>query len=52
MWKALIKLVEKLGCTHEWKEIKEFTVHSDFGTYYKFLFVCKKCGKLKWIKSN
>ena len=53
MWKALIALIEKLSCKHEWKEVKEITVYDDLrGTYYKYLFVCKKCGKLKWLTSR
>lgn len=53
MWKELVNLVEKLSCKHEWKEIKEIKINDDFsGTYWKFLFVCKKCGKFKWLKSR
>ena len=53
MKKLLIGLIEKLSCKHKWKEIKEITVRDDFaGTYHKFLFICEKCGKFKWIKSR
>lgn len=52
MWQALIKLVEKLACCHEWELWREQQVES-FGDHYAiFHFVCKKCGKFKRVKSS
>lgn len=52
MWKALIKLVEKWACCHEWELWRTQQVES-FGDQYKiFHFVCKKCGKFKRVKSS
>ena len=52
MWKALIKLVEKWACTHDMELIKEIRVDDNFfGTYHKYMFMCRKCGKIKWTKS-
>lgn len=53
MWQALIKLVEKLGCMHEWECWKDVYVESNGGyRYHVYHFVCKKCGKFKQIKSH
>ena len=52
MWKALIKLVEKWACMHEWKHWQEVNVTSDCGRYQIHHFVCKKCGKFKRVKSS
>lgn len=52
MKKALINLLNKWGCHHKWYLMKEFEVRDELcGTYYKFLFCCEKCGKLKWLRS-
>ena len=53
MFKLIENLIEKWACNHDWKQIEHIKVSDDFGgSYHKFLFVCKKCGKFKWIKSN
>ena len=47
------ELISKLSCHHEWRLDKEIRVCDDFGgSYWKFLYICKKCGKITWIKSN
>ena len=46
MWKALIKLVEKWACRHEWEHWQEVNVTSDLGRYQIHHFVCKKCGMI------
>lgn len=47
MWKALIKLVEKWACRHDMELIKVIKVEDDLiGSYYKYLFKCRKCGKI------
>lgn len=52
MWKALIKLVEKWACMHDMELIRDITVNDDFiGTYHKYMFKCRKCGKIVWTKS-
>ena len=54
MWKALVSLVEKWACRHEWNKITEVQVNNSWGgiSHWKFLLVCKKCGKIKWIKTK
>lgn len=51
MWKALVKLVEKWACMHEWEHWKTVDVETDFGNYTIYHFVCNKCGKFKRVKS-
>lgn len=46
MWKALINLIEKWGCHHEWKLVKE--VHIGL-FHYRFIYICNKCGEIKRI---
>lgn len=53
MWKAIIKLVEKWGCRHEWdshKTMQRFKKEGDSIPYKvdETLF-CKNCGKIKKI---
>lgn len=53
MWQALIKLVEKWACRHEW-ERKEAWIEVESNKYgYRnhdvTLYVCKKCGKFKKV---
>lgn len=52
MWKALIQIIEKWGCHHEWTLWKDVSVESyDGSTWHIFHFYCKKCGKFKKVKS-
>ena len=52
MWKALIKLVEKWACMHDMELIKDIYVTDTWlGTYHKYMFKCRKCGKITWTKS-
>lgn len=52
MWQPLIKLVEKWACMHDMELIKEIYVDDkSLGIYYKYMFKCRKCGKIKWTKS-
>ena len=57
MWKALIRLVEKWGCSHKWDKLGEM------GTFVKgerqkgfdpigieWIMVCTECGKIKKIE--
>ena len=52
MWQALIKLIEKWACCHEWELWREQQVESYGDRYKVFHFVCKKCGKFKRVKSS
>lgn len=52
MWKALIQIIEKWGCHHEWTLWKDVSVERyDGSTWHIFHFYCKKCGKFKKVKS-
>ena len=53
MKKAIINLINKLACCHDWQLVRETEVFTDFGgNYTALLFVCKKCGKFKRLKTN
>ena len=53
MKEAIIKLINKWACCHDWELKKEIEVECDYGTiYHKFIYVCKKCGKFKTINSR
>ena len=52
-WKAIVQILDKCGCHHEWQLVRETYVRTDFGgSYTEFHWVCKKCGKFKNTKSN
>lgn len=51
MWQALVKLVEKWACCHEWE------LYSETKTYEgsrclktEHTLICQKCGKIKKIR--
>ena len=53
MWKALIKLVEKWGCNHDYQLEHDHRVSSEYGgTYTIYTYKCSKCGKFKKLKSS
>lgn len=53
MKEAIINLINKWACCHDWQIKKEIEVECDGGTlYHKFIFVCKKCGKFKTLNSR
>ena len=53
MKEAIIKLINKWACCHDWQLVRETEVFTDFGgNYTALLFVCKKCGKFKKLKTN
>lgn len=53
MWKALIKLVEKWACMHDMELIREIRVDDNFfGTHHRYMFKCRKCGKIVWTNSK
>lgn len=53
MWKALIKLVEKWACCHEWENYhitKTYENDSDKKPWkVEHTLICQKCGKIKKI---
>lgn len=53
MKEAIINLINKWACCHDWQLVRETEVLTDFGgSYTALLFVCKKCGKFKRLKTN
>ena len=54
MWKALIKLVEKWACCHEWKTHRTMRSYDEvwdkLSTKVEETLICQKCGKIKKIK--
>lgn len=53
LYDALLNIIDKWGCHHEWQLIRETYVETDFGgSYTGFHWVCTKCGKFKNTKTN
>lgn len=54
MWQALIKLIEKCACCHNWETHFQTSVYEK--SYNKRpweiqeTLICQKCGKIKKIK--
>ena len=48
------KLLEKWSCKHDWELFKHIKVYDEFSNDipcgHKYIFICKKCGKIKRIK--
>ena len=53
MWQALIKLIEKWSCSHNYETFKEIEIVNENGTCirHKYILICKKCGKIIQIES-
>lgn len=52
MKNILSKLLEKWLCKHDWELFRETEVFFWGSTVgYEYIFICKKCGKIKKIKS-
>lgn len=50
---TLTNLIDKLACHHEWELVRETDVRTEYGGIYtSLIFVCKKCGKFKKMKTN
>ena len=50
MLEAIKNLIDKWACHHDW-ELKG-TIKLYWGKEHynnKFFYVCKKCGKMKWV---
>lgn len=54
MKKLLFQLLEKWACKHEWSTYRKADVYDEFGDrfpiYAKYMFICRKCGKIKKVK--
>lgn len=52
--KVLNKIIQKLFCCHEWtkvEEIDEFDKDNSIRPHtIHYVYICKKCGKIKTIK--
>ena len=42
MWNALIKLIEKFACMHDYEVVRT----SSYTDCNRHLLICKKCGKI------
>lgn len=52
MIEAIKNILRKLGCCHEWKLEQGFEITKEkIITGFKTLYICKKCGKMKWVKA-
>lgn len=53
MREIILNLVKKWACCHEWEQEERITVvdKSDDVIGYKYIFICKKCGKIKKIRA-
>ena len=52
MIEAIKNIFRKWGCCHEWeleREIRQTYGNEVWGR--KYLYICKKCGKMKWTKA-
>lgn len=51
--KAIINLINKWACHHDWELKKEIEVEcAGEIVNHKFIYVCKKCGKFKTLNSK
>jgi len=53
MIEAIKNILPKWGCRHEWELNQAFKIVNEVQVTkgYKFLYICKKCGKMKWVKT-
>lgn len=54
MKEKLLQILDKWGCHHEWSKIESIKIMLLDDTFlgYKNLYVCKKCGKFKFITTK
>ena len=51
MWKAIVNLIEKWGCLHDWDLVTTTRVDGQRGAvYHSCTYCCKKCGKFHMRK--
>lgn len=46
---SVSKLFDKWACKHEW-ETKAISISKHDGNYHPCVFICRKCGKIKYVK--
>ena len=53
MIEAIKNILCKWGCCHEWEIRQMFEIKNSKQdiTGYKTLYICKKCGKMKWVST-
>lgn len=55
MKEIINKLLEKWMCKHDWDLFKHIQVYDDFSgdmaSGHIYIFICKKCGKIKKVKN-
>ena len=47
MWKAIVDIIRKKACFHDWELVKEVNISC---IRKQFIYICKKCGEIKQIK--
>ena len=53
MWKALIKLIEKMACSHKYSLEERISWQhetKDLPSRFTRIYSCEKCGKFKVLK--
>lgn len=52
MREIILNLFKKWACCHEWEQKTRITVvnETDKVIAYKYIFICKKCGKIKKLR--
>lgn len=49
---AIKNILRKWGCCHEWEEVKIIEIYRGYELIdYQYLYICRKCGKMKWVKT-
>lgn len=52
MKKLIEAIINKYLCAHKWSLIKQVEVYdNDKRIGYKYVYECKKCGKMKIVKT-
>ena len=46
MWQAIIDILRKKACFHDWKLVQE--LHNGM-FHHHFIYICQKCGEIKKI---
>lgn len=53
MKECIKRFLDKWLCCHEWETYAKVDVETDLGgRYTRYILICKKCGKIKKVKSN
>ena len=53
MIEAIKNIFRKWGCCHEWECRQGYKIVNENRDVigYKYLYICKKCGKIRWLES-